>query len=211
MGSKIHVAKDLTTYFKGEVQTAAEKQGLEATPATFDYLANVLSRFSNIDALMIQTQTETLTGEKTSRTLPVLAQMFFEGFTNPITEQLIKFQQLGDVALFTSGFLSERVKRSIVDLDYYVSMGEMAYDRAGKIKNSLSSQEHVVNVYFELSRSFPRFVEVLAELADKSLLANDKDTLKLYEKWLESKSFRISRMLAEVGVIPQDPNKPGKA
>jgi hypothetical protein len=42
----------------------------------------------------------------------------------------------------------------------------------------------------------------MAEISDKSLLGNDKDLLRLYEKWLASGSERIRRMLGENGIIP---------
>jgi hypothetical protein len=120
-----------------------------------------------------------------------------------MTEQYFALQKMGDIALFVTGFFNERITshRSSVDMDYYMAMGEMAYSRAGHIKESIQA-EKAINVFFELSHSFQAYVEVFAELSDKKLLSSDKDLLKLYEKWLVSGSSRISRMLAEAGIIP---------
>ena len=58
-----------------------------------------------------------------------------------------------------------------------------------------------MNVFFELAENFSNYVEVFAEISDQSLLSNDTALLKLYEKWLNSGSGRIHRMLAENGVV----------
>ena len=44
--------------------------------------------------------------------------------------QRASLKQIGDVSLFVSGFFSDSLRRKLVDVDYYVSIGGVAYQRA---------------------------------------------------------------------------------
>lgn len=206
MQKKLEIAANLDTFFEQEVSVAAKKQGLTASHHACAYLARVLSKFSETNRYLVENN---LDGEGTQKTYPTLALLWMESIQSPPTEQFFKLQQLGDIALFTTGFFKERLDRKSIDMDYYFAMGEQAYERAGKLRESIA-HESALNVYFELASSFTKFVDVFAELADQSLLANEQDILKLYEKWLKTKNFRISRMLGEVGIITkgQAPRSP---
>lgn len=195
----IRVATDLDSYFETEINETARKQGLNLSQMSSMYLARMLCRFVESRAYFTQNPT-TNPDEQIKQSLPTLALLWLEGQTQPLGEQYQRFQQVGDLALFTSGFFSERINRSLVDVDYYIAMGGRAYERAGHIRESIQA-ERDINVFFELSRSFGNLVEVMAEISDKSLLGSDQDILKLYEKWMGSGSDRIRRMLAETGVI----------
>lgn len=197
--AKIHLAQDMDAYFEEQVLVVAQKQGLQVSPFASQYLARVLGRFSNMDAYL-PALPKGLNGAL-RREVPKLATLWLEGLQQPPTEQYFQLQFLGDFALFTSGFFAEKIKGSIVDVDYYVAMGGQAYQRAGHLRESLAS-ENALNVFFELASGFGEFVEVFAEIADQSLLVNDQSLLKLYEKWLATRSERIARMLGEQGVIP---------
>jgi len=199
------LAVDLDSFFKTEVASAARKQGLKASDHACSYLAGVLSKFSSIDRYLVDNNIEEDTHKKT---FPTLALMWMESLQSHPSEQFFKCQHIGDVALFTSGFFAERLDRKSIDMDYYQAMGEQAYERAGRLRESIA-QESQLNVYFELAEQFSKFKEVFAELADQTLLNSEKDILKLYEKWLKTKKYRISRMLGEVGVITVGP-KPKK-
>jgi hypothetical protein len=209
--SFIKLATDLPTFFGEEVAETAAKQGLSISEPVSRYLGAVLARFSETEQFFQSVknsspnlnQSSQQDTEKTKLEFPVLAKMWLESLSIPVTEQYFALQQLGDMSLFMTGFFNERItrNRSMLDMDYYMAMGEMAYQRAGHIRESIQA-ERAVNVFFELSKSFENYVEVFAELSDRKLLTNDKDILKLYEKWLASGSHRISRMLSEAGIIP---------
>lgn len=192
----IRLATDLDSYFEDEIKDTARKQGLQLSPLSSSYLARMLTRFSDARSYLNSNGSD----ETTQRSLPRLAMIWLEGLSSDAWGQYQKFQFLGDVALFTSGFFAERIPKTLVDMDYYRAMGGQAYERAGRLRESIQA-ERDLNVFFELSKSFSPLVEVMAEISDKSLLANDQDLLKLYEKWLRSGSDRIRRMLAENGIL----------
>lgn len=191
----IHLATDVDSFFENEIAEASRKQGLELTPFTHRYLGRMLSRFSSTRNFL-----NTETGADEKATFHRLSLLWLDGQTKNPVDQLQQFQLLGDVALFTSGFFAERISRTAVDMDYYIAMGGQAYERAAHLRESIQA-ERALNIFFELSESFTQLVDVLAEVSDRALLANDRDLIKLYEKWLSTRSERIRRMLSESGVI----------
>ncbi len=189
----IAISPNLGTFFSEQVTEVARKQGLKVEAPVVNYLGSLLERFS-------KTQNFLATNPEGKKEFRRLTLIWAESATATPNDKYFLLTQLGDIALFTSGFFAERIPKSAVDLDFYMAMGEQAYEQAGQIRESIQS-ERALNVFFELSKSFPNFTEVLAEISEQSLLANEKDLLRLYEKWLKSGSARISRMLNEVGII----------
>lgn len=203
----IQLATDLSQFFKDEVRDTAQKQGLSLTPHVSEYLARILERFAKTQDYLLQHRREIESAELNEfpgvAKMPTMATMWLESFHLSPSQQFFQLQNLGDFALFTSGYFSDYVRKSLLDQDYYFAIGGQAYERAGVIRESISS-ERAVNTYFELAEGFKQFAEIFAELSDRTLLGSDKDILKLYGKWLDLKSGRIARMLAENGIIASD-------
>ena len=196
--AKIQLATDLTSYFEHEVNSTASKQGVDLSPFAKSYLANLLLRFSQTNNYLLK---HLENGEaKDANGFPRLGVLWLEGLTKSGGEQMVQMQSLGDFALFTTGFFSERIQATSVDMDYYTALGGRAYERAGQIRETLSS-EKAINTFFELADTFEKVTEIFAELSDQKLLGSDADMLKLYQKWLQTGSYRIARMLGEKGII----------
>jgi hypothetical protein len=106
-------------------------------------------------------------------------------------------RQIGDTSLFVSGFFSDSLRRKLVDVDYYVSIGGCAY-------NALSRQETdaLSPVFAELADKFVGFVDVLSEVSERSACSSNSDLLRLYEKWLKTGSTHSGQLLIERGVVP---------
>lgn len=112
-------------------------------------------------------------------------------------EQRTTLRQIGDTSLFVSGFFSDSLRRKLVDVDYYVSIGGCAY-------NALSRQETdaLSPVFAELADKFVGFVDVLSEVSERSACSSNSDLLRLYEKWLKTGSTHSGQLLIERGVVP---------
>ena len=93
-------------------------------------------------------------------------------------EQRVRLRNLGDFSLFTSGFFSDSLRRGVVDVDYYVSMGEYAY-------GSLSRRDRDAfgEVFGELARKFVPYMGVLADVSERTG-STRPDLSRLYEKQL---------------------------
>ena len=169
-------------YFKELVDAAIARQHLRTGDLTSYYLVNLLCRFVRPE------------GEEGDTPLALrLARALETGGLR----QREELRQLGDLSLFVSGFFSDSLQRRAVDVDYYVSMGEYAY-------GSLSRRDadHLANVFGELARKFVGFVDVLADVSERTALSSSADVLRLYEKWLRTGSPRSGQQLLDRGIVP---------
>jgi len=106
-------------------------------------------------------------------------------------------RQIGDFSLFISGFFSDSLRRKLVDVDYYVSIGGIAYAALGRSETDTFSP-----VFAELAEKFVGFVDVLSEVSERTSCASNADLLRLYERWLKTGSPRSGQLLIECGVVP---------
>ena len=84
-----------------------------------------------------------------------------------------------------------------MDVDYYIQLGERAY-------GSLATRSDPAfgEVFDELAGKFPVCVDVLSEVSERSALASNSDVLRLYEKWMRTRSRRSGDLLVERGIVP---------
>jgi hypothetical protein len=173
-------------YFKELVESALARQHVQAGDLTTYYLVNLLCQFVRLDARSGFAQD--------SETLAVrLARALETGGS----EQRARLRSLGDFSLFMSGFFPDSFRRRTIDVDYYVSMGEYAY-------GSLSRRDAdaFAEVFGELARRFVGYMDVLADVSERSALTSSTDVLRLYEKWLRTGSARDGQKLIDRGILP---------
>jgi len=180
------VEQSAAEYFKELVEAALVRQRIEAGDLTAFYLVNLLCGFVRADR-----------GDAAALDAEPLALRLGQALERGGADQRARLRSLGDVSLFVSGFFSDRLRRKVVDVDYYVMMGEYAY-------GSLSRQDAgaLTEVFGELARNFVGFVDVITEVSDRSALTSNADLLRLYEKWLRTGSRRDGQLLAERGIVP---------
>lgn len=173
-------------YFKDLVDAALARQHLRANELTAYYLVNLLCGFVRNDRRIPFADD----GE-------ALALRLGRALESGGLEQRARLRNLGDFSLFMSGFFSDSLRRSLVDVDYYVSMGEYAY-------GSLSRRDEDAfgEVFAELAGKFVGFMDVLSDVSDRTGLASNADILRLYEKWLRTGSTRDGQRLVEKGIVP---------
>ena len=116
--------------------------------------------------------------------------------TSQTADRVAALKEIGDTALYVSGFFAESVNRQMVDVDYYIGMGGAAYgELAGRMGGS-----SVGEVYTELSERFPAFVDVLARIRTQVNFAGH-DVVALYQEWLRTRSDWIEEKLTKMGVL----------
>lgn len=179
-------------FFKELVEEAMEHQGLSSSELSSYYLVHVLDQFVSDDVYA------ELDVEKGT----TLAELLCEALAARGSRQFTMLKFTGDLALFVSGFFSDSITRRRVDLDYYVRMGAHAYGRAARRSSADASE-----VFLELSAKFPRFVDVLNEVSEKSSLGGSTGILRLYEKWLQTGSPRSESLLRREGILLGQANK----
>ncbi|OFW05583.1 MAG: hypothetical protein A3H96_10985 [Acidobacteria bacterium RIFCSPLOWO2_02_FULL_67_36] len=172
-------------YFKDLVEGALARQRLRAGDLTAYYLVNLLLQFIRLDSTRFADSSEPLVFR--------LARALESGGS----EQRARLRSVGDFSLFMSGFFADSFNRKIVDVDYYVSMGEYAYGSLSRRDEDAFSE-----VFRELARKFVGFVDVLSDISERTGGAQRSDILRLYEKWLRTGSSRDGQKLVEHGIVP---------
>ena len=175
-----------TAYFKELVESSLSRQHVRAGDLTEVYLVNLLCQYVRVDASPNHADDDQPLGMRLLRALES------GGF-----EQRVRLRGVGDWSLFMSGFFSDRFARRSVDIDYYRGLGERAYASL-----SQSEDEAFAEVFGELSRKFVGFMDVLADISDRTGLASATEVMRLYEKWLRTGSERDGQRLVERGILP---------
>jgi len=172
-------------FFKELVDGALAHQRLAANELTAFYVVRLLANFVE--------RPSSGDGDHTEPLAVRLAQALEAGGAR----QRASLKNIGDVSLFVSGFFSDSLNRKVVDLDYYVGIGGYAYTALSRIEGDTFSP-----VFAELAAKFVGFVDVLAEVSERTSCASNADLLRLYEKWLRTGSKRSGQLLVERGVVP---------
>ena len=172
-------------FFKGLVDGALAHQRLEANELTAFYVVQLLANFVERPA----------SGDEDD-TAP-LALRLANALETGGKRQRTSLKHIGDLSLFVSGFFSDSLNRKVVDVDYYVSIGGYAYTALSRFETDTFSP-----VFAELAEKFVGFVDVLSEVSERTSCASNADVLRLYEKWLKTRSPRSGQLLIERGVVP---------
>jgi hypothetical protein len=116
-------------------------------------------------------------------------------------ERVKSLKHVGDTSLYVAGFFAESLTRSLVDVDYYVGLGQNAY---AQLARSFGSGKQIAEVYEELAAGFPKFVDVLGEVRKRTHLAElnaTTDVARLYEIWLRTRDEWVEKKLRAAGLI----------
>ena len=169
-------------YFKEMVESALAHQGVNAGELTAFYVVHLLTGFLQSRA----------SDDAEPLALRLAAAVEAGGL-----QQRTTLKEIGDVSLFVSGFFADSLRRKLVDVDYYVSIGGCAYNVLRRRETDTFSP-----VFAELADNFVSFVDVLSEVSERSACGSNMDLLRLYERWLRTGSARSGRLLVERGVVP---------
>lgn len=173
-------------FFKEQVEAACDRQHLRPQPLTAYYVVSLLAEFIHLGK----------PGASEAMSAEPLAVKLLRAINSGGTTQRLGLKQVGDASLFISGFFSDSLRRSPVDVDYYVSLGGYAY------RSLVSGDDTLSPIFEELSDKFVSFVDVLSDVSARTSLTNDADLLRLYEKWVRTGSRRNGDLLVERGIVP---------
>lgn len=180
----MHAARTLETFFHDEVGQALRVEGLTAKPLTEHYVVQLLTEYAN----------------QTIDERPLALKMMDALEADP-RERRSQLREIGDTSLYVSGFWSESFARRIVDVDYYIGVGESAYSQLARTGVGWA-RDPFGDVYDDLSHNFVRFVRVLGVVSRRVLPEpTPKDIVRLYEQWTKHKSSWARARLAALGVV----------
>lgn len=180
-------------YFKTLVTEGLEARKVKAPASVQGYLVGLLSHYVNTHNLY-----KNPSKESTESSQPqTLAEMYLVAQQSELLRKLDLLRELGDRALYVGGYFGDSLKRKIVDIDYYIQMGEAAY---GQLSTSHRDEE-LGQVYWTLSSRFVDYVDVLTVISHKVNVHSDQDLLRLYDNYLKTGSELAKERLLELGVL----------
>lgn len=178
-------------YFAGRLEEACERLKFNPLPLSRRYLTDLLQHFMFSSNLFATEEGETL------------AELYLraQNSPDPVRKDLLK--RLGDRSLYISGFFGDSLSRKVVDIDYYVDMGGVAY---GELSTT-AQDENLSQVYGEFSIRFAGFVDVLTYISQDVRIQSNEDLLRLYDRYLATGSRLAEEQLVEKGLINADLTK----
>jgi hypothetical protein len=171
-------------YFRELVESAMQHQHLAARELTSFYIVNLLAGFVRVDR--VPAADDEPLGVRLAKALQAAGVRQRDGL-----------RQVGDHSLFISGFFADSLNRSLVDVDYYIQLGARAYGSLAR-----QGDDPFGEVFDELAGKFTAFVDVLGEVSERTALSSNTDLLRLYEKWVRTKSRRSGDLLSSRGIVP---------
>ena len=172
-----------TEYFRDLVESALQHQHVAVRDLTSFYVVNLLAGFVHVDKSGIADDEP-------------LGVRFVRALQSGGAAQRDGLRRVGDTSLFVSGFFSDSLNRGLVDVDYYMQLGERAYGSLARRDDALG------DVFDELADKFPAMVDVLTEVSEQSALTSHADVMRLYERWVRTGSRRTSSQLVSRGIVP---------
>ncbi len=187
MSERILVGKSAQEYFREMVGDVLAQRRLRIQEETEFYLVNVLGSFLGKERLFVEDEGGRVHGEP-------LALILLRALQGNRRARVAGLRRLGDTALFVSGFFGDSVARSAVGLHYYFAMGEGAYGALRDTEKGLEA------LFGELADRFQQFADLFAEIAELSEVRSNRGLIRLYERFLLTRSERVARMLRDRGV-----------
>jgi len=187
----LKIVKQPQEFFYELLTSALSKQNLKVYPETELYLVNLLNQFMITENLFVQDSE----GHLKEEPLALLVKEALEEQT-PHNQGLM-FRKVGDISLYMGGYFQESLQRKLVDLNYYVGLGEVAYTQVA----ARLEEEKMRAVYQELAERFSKLVEVFAEVSDQTTPKTEKNLLLIYERWHATGNQRAAKMLYEAGLL----------
>lgn len=191
----IVASASVSDFFEEVVDGAMKAKGIQASDGAKSYVVALLSELAK-------------PGSPVERTLerPLTLLLDEALHTSERGEKFEKLRTLGDGVLYSSGFFADHFEARGVDTNYVISIGRTAYETAGAIivPEKASPSTGGIDIFRELANEFSAFVAVIAEIANATLArgaATSRGLVKLYERWLKTRSNTLADALSSHGFV----------
>ena len=186
MTSSALLQRNLTDFFRELLQGAMRSQEVRSSEEIEFYLVSLLEAFARPERGWFDRP---------------LALDYLESLHSPLPHRYGKLKRVADTALLVSGLFVESLHRKLVSSDYYMQLGCTAYTHLSALAGVNGAVPR--DLFAELADRFSDFVRVLAEISFEDLFRGDVHTLRVYTRWLYTRSERDARWLLRHGLIPQ--------
>ena len=178
------------SFFSKLIDSAVNAQGLNVPEEVRFYLMNLLSNNATGPNLIKQSKISIYK----DRPLSIL---YLEALNEVISTKRTMLKFIGDYSLYISGYFGDSFNGKIIDPGHYILIGSSAFGNLSRIAISSSNS----GLYLDIFERFSDLVDILTEVSFDTMISNSKDLMKLYDRWLRTKSRILERKLMEKGVI----------
>lgn len=186
----IALCRDLSEFFRENIVAVRERRHYATSTGIETYLAGLLAEGAS-------GETELARSDKS------LTILLAEALDQVGTERFLRLRQIGNDALYTTGFFGEQFAHRGLEPRYIEQLGARAYATAGRMMVTDRSQDN--SLLEELASRFHHFVGLLREVADVlrvSAARTQTAVVELYERWLSFGSESLAAALASQGLVP---------
>jgi hypothetical protein len=202
MTAPIVAAGSVDLFFHEIVENALRARSVDVTEGTEHYLVSLLTTFTRPDPLAA------------AHDKPLAFQLDEALHIAEAGARFDRLRALGDGVLYSSGFFGDHFEARGIDAKYLVGIGTTAYGAASSMLRGYGtgggggsdSRESRVDIFGEMSAKFAALVAVLCEVANHTIasgVANAKQIVKLYERYLKTRSPSLEKALTSHGLVPQ--------
>ena len=181
-----------TEFFRARIHNAINHSGITTSEMAEFYIVNLLDQYREVSKLFAD--------EGDGPVLQPLALMLEEAEQADALARRTCLKRLGDTALYVAGFFTDHVHKSLVNLNYYISMGGSAYGTLSAMERKKAIQE----LYYELATKFAVLVKVIADVSPWSQHIDNQQLVRVYARWLESGDERLEAILKREGIDTDD-------
>jgi hypothetical protein len=192
MSRNLCTAENLFDFFHAQVDAAVSRTGNGVSEDGVYYLSNLLVERGRVSK---------------ENSADTLVDLRIQAQERDGVGAISAWRELGDKALYESGFFRSSLHHKSVGVDYYLSMGAAAYDHLSVILRMPGERGGLDSVYAELAAGFVSCSEVLQRVRAALRAHTHSDILRLYEEWVETASPAAAERLRELGVVPMRPGE----
>jgi hypothetical protein len=175
---------DLQGWFRERLEAVLDRRGVAVSEPARGYLVTLLTRNA---------------GTAPDLDRPLAFALVEASEPSDLAERFRRHRDLGDRALYLSGFFSEHLERRGLARDYVQAMGARGYGTASGLCRRWGGPAEVLE---ELAQRFAPMASVLDEVRESTALRTPQDIVRLYDRWKQTRSARLAERLAEEGVFP---------
>jgi len=182
-------------YFQEIVSDALEQRRVKTLPFVQSYLVELLEFY--VPAANLFDEPGPSGNGRKKRSSETLAETYLRAQNAEPLVRIELLKRLGDRSLYISGFFADSLQRKLVDVDYYIDMGGLAYSTLAESVR----EDTVARIYRECASRFLEFVEVLSYISTRAKLVDEENIMRLYETYARTGSDYAREQLLEKGLI----------
>ena len=187
----IQTESNTLSFFHDHIKKSIKNQSVEITEISEHYLVHLLADF---------TLTQKAFNLKSNENRP-LALIYHQAQFETANKKIKLFKELGDFSLFITGFFPDSLNRKVIDVDYHISLGKGAYKNLSAVFDKIHNSDFTL-LFYELAEKFVSITHIFSEISSESFTKWNDGILRLYERWLKTRSKRDERLLCKKGIIP---------